>query len=162
MRLFKDKKGFLDDQMDFIFMTFLLVVGLVMIGGVLFVSVNDSKEAAIKNVNFVGTTQTHLYYLNSATKLNGVQTTMRDAIVYAFNKDDLALFEAKTKGFFSKYNLEGVVEVYDSNEYNQDRDYKMLFSNRFVSSGETSSVLQLANPTNNNVPLITVVFKKDE
>ncbi|NQV91187.1 hypothetical protein HQ489_01825 [Candidatus Woesearchaeota archaeon] len=162
MRLFKDKKGFVDDMMDFIFMTVLLVLGLMLIGGVLYFNVSDNKDATMKKVNFVETTQTHLYYLNSATKLNSVQTTISDVIIYAFNKNDQALFEAKTNSFFNKYNLEGAVDVYDSNEYNQDRDYKLSFSNRFISSGETKSVLQLANPTNNNVPSITVVFKKNE
>ena len=162
MRLFKDKKGFMDDAMDLITMVVLLVVGLILIGGVLFVNVNDNEEQTIEKINFVDTTQTHLYYLNSPTKLNGVQTTMRDVIIYAFNKNNEDLFEAKTESFFNKYNIEGVIEVYDSNEYNQDREYKMVYSNRFISSDESISVLQLANPTNNKVHTITVVFKKNE
>ncbi|PIN87767.1 hypothetical protein COV12_02075 [Candidatus Woesearchaeota archaeon CG10_big_fil_rev_8_21_14_0_10_32_24] len=162
MRLFKDKKGFLDDMMDFIFMTVLLVLGLILIGGVLYFNVSDNKDVTMEKINFVDTTRTHLFFLNTATNLNGVQTTMQDLILYAFNKNNPNLFEAKTKGFFNKYDLEGAVEVYNAQDYIQKKDYKMSFSNRFISSGETESVLQLVNPTNKNVPLITVVFKKNE
>lgn len=157
----KGKKGIMPDFFDLIFMVLILFFALFFIQLVLNSEVEAKTEVSLQNLDQFNSEQQFLYYLNYPVQLEGQEIQMKDLILLAVNTNHQKLFEEKTEAYFKEKKAEGNVAVYNTEEFQQEKDSLFSFSNVVFGSGKKCG-LELPNLENKQIPSLTVVFSREK
>lgn len=156
--IIKSKKGMLDDLFDISGLVIALFLCVIFLSSILTFNIDQKEEATLEMMTLANKKALLLNYLSQPVEVNGQTLTMKEAILLAVNTEDGSVAEDNTIGYFTDNELDGRVIIYDKSNFLSKGNNIYWWDQVDGYPDLTENYLHLPNPTNENIPEVTVVM----
>ena len=118
MRLFANKKGFLDNATDLLVITLLLVIGMIMISFFLFTASGDQNQTSVIHAQGELIEQELVNFLNLPVEIDEQTILVSDLVISAANTQEVLNLELLFREYFVDKQQTAQLEVYDEETFN--------------------------------------------